>query len=588
MEQARDKPAESGEKSGGESRSGKAALRAAARLRAASSLLVDRAQFASRAGLSFQNPDTGSFARSLNAICGYKEALEIQDFRDRYERNGVAERVIEIYPDATWAGGADIQETEDVEETTAFEGATRELFRRLSVWERLYRADVLAGLGRYGALLIGVGDGDLESEMPRLRSQADVVTLTPLPEDCCEVEKFDEEPTSPRYSQPLFYRVRLRPPSSSAAGKSGIAQMPSKDRRVHWTRVVHLAEGLLSDDVFGKPRLRAVWNYLDDLDKIVAGGSEATFRKVDPGLQIDVDPAIDLDTAAEEALDDELDEYLHGISRVLRTRGTKVTPLAGQVPAFGPNANAVLELVCATIGVPIRIFKGSERGELASSQDRSNFNDRVQERRRTTAEPWVRGLVDRLIERGALPEPATGYNIVWPPADELDEFGKLEVVSKLAAANAAQAGTGDEPILTANEIRDRYFNLDPHEAPDDDEGEETEKEPGEDEEEAAEEEPEGPEAAERAAAEALPQDPRNAALLEVASRHESRFQAAFRAAFEAVAGNLDMTALEKAFADGDQTRAAGELIRAVETFGAEVDRELVTRLAAAGAARGAV
>ena len=422
-----------------------------ARLKSMTSALLDRQKFANRAGITFDG------RRDFYEQLGYPRKLEFKDYMDRYQRGGIAERICDAFPRATWAGGASIEEDPDPETETKFEKAVFELFDRLDIWARFLRADILAGIGRYSVIFIGVkeprtGDNLLEpfaKEMPRLKSQEDILFLTPIPEDRATILEWEEDTTSPRCGLPKFYSLKI---------KDNIV------RKTHWSRVLHVAPDLLEDEVFGRPRLRACWNYLDDLDKIIGGGAEAAWKRMDPGLQLDLDPELELTKEEEAALRDEVDEYQHGVRRIMKTRGVKMNVLSASAQGFGANADSIIQLIAATSGTPHRILTGSERGELASSQDRDNWGDRIAERRREFAVPLVGRFVDRCIEYGALPEPEW-YEVVWPETDELDEQGKAAMASTLAAANGAQVAAGDTPIMTSNEIRQDVFGLDPLPAP---------------------------------------------------------------------------------------------------------------------------
>ena len=88
-----------------------------AQIRALASDLASRAGLASLAGLTFGG------ARDLYQALGYQRKLLPQDYRDRYKRNGIAARVVEAFPKATWRGGAELIEDEDPTETTDFEPA---------------------------------------------------------------------------------------------------------------------------------------------------------------------------------------------------------------------------------------------------------------------------------------------------------------------------------------------------------------------------------------------------------------------------------------------------------------------------------
>lgn len=418
-------------------------------LRAAAGALSRRYDFAGRVGMSYAHSTTGVFQRNLYQALGYDLKLETENYRQRYQRGGISQRVVEAEPRATWISGAQIVEDPDPRTETQFESAIIELFDGLDLWARLQRADILAGLGHYAVLLLGA-EGELDTPLPRMTGPESLLYARPIAEDRAAIESLVQDKEDRRYGQPEFYKVRLD-------DKSQIT------KKVHHTRIVHVAENTLEDDVYGRPRLRAVWNYLNDLDKIVGGGAEAAWQRMQPGMQLDLDPAVaaELDSTEEDKLDDEITEYLHDpMKRVLRTQGVTIKTLAATVAAFGPNAKAVLDMIAGTTGIPVRILLGSERGELASSQDRTNWADRIAERWSEFAVPLVRALIDRLIAVGALPEPDQ-YEVVWPDSEVLDEGEKAEVADKTASANQRQFASGGGPIMTGDEIRERVFGLGP-------------------------------------------------------------------------------------------------------------------------------
>ena len=75
---------------------------------------------------------------------------------------------------------------------------------------------------------------------------------------------------------------------------------------------------------------------------------------------------------------------------------------------------------------------GSERGELASTQDKENWSDRIDERRRDYAEPMIlRNFIDRNIAVGTLPEPGTdGYEVSWPEIYSPTDQEQAEVAER--------------------------------------------------------------------------------------------------------------------------------------------------------------
>lgn len=419
-------------------------------LRSLTSDLLLRQQFALASDLTFDG------ARNVNQSLGYARKLTTKHYRDRYERGGIAERIIELFANSTWVEGIEVIEDPDPESLPPFEEAVLDLFSRLDVWNKLLRADISAALGRYSILLIGA-PGALNTELPRMTSADSVIYLTLRAEDRAVIGKEVEDENDKRFGLPLTYKVNL--------GSSKRSQ--SQSREVHWTRVIHIAEGLLEDDVYGKPRLRSIWNYLDDLLKITGGGSEASFKRMDPGMQVDVplfgpDGKVIKFGADEQAgLEDQIKDFQNSLRRTLYTRGVNIAQLAASVASFGGNADSILQLISGTTGIPFRILVGSERGELASTQDRNNWNDRIAERRGKFAAPLVRQFIDRLIDRGALPKPADGYQVVWPEIDELDEKDKSSVASSISTANKNQKLAEGRIILTSDEIRSTVFGLGP-------------------------------------------------------------------------------------------------------------------------------
>lgn len=407
--------------------------------------LDGRALLASYLGQSFGG------RRDTYQALGYPPAgrdIGIARYRERYERGGIASRIVEAYPRATWSDGAYIQDDPDPEVQTPFEAAFVELAARLDLWSRLMRADILAGIGHYAILLIGAGDDDLSAPLPKPLPASRIPHLTPYPEDRAAINGLVKVASDPRFGLPDSYRVTHGSGTVSA--------------RVHWSRVLHIAEGCLTDDVYGRPRLRPVWNYLEDLDKVVGGGSEASWMRADPGTQVNLDPDYDFDEASLADLETQLEKFRHGHIRHLLTKAVTMQQFATQVAAFGDNADTIMDLISGTTGIPKRILLGSERGELASEQDRDNWSDRVDERRRETGTPLVRSLVDRLIAHGALPEPREGeYEVVWPQQEEASDTDKAELVLSYAQANKAMAESGGGLILSATEIRDIVYDLPP-------------------------------------------------------------------------------------------------------------------------------
>lgn len=410
--------------------------------------LLERAALSRRAGLTFQG------ARDVSGSLGYLDNIAYADYLLRFERNGIATRMVDVYPKATWKGGAQLVEDDNPEVVTAFEAAWAELEQRLKIWSVLRRADVISGVGHYGVVLIGA-PGVASTELPRLRAQ-DILYLSVYGEGDARIESLVVDAKSPRYALPDAYTLTRRQPLGA-----GSAKVPAP-LRVHHTRVLHVAEGLLDDEVYAQPRLKAGWNRLDDLDKVAGGGSEAFWLRAHPGYTVSFDKEMDPPPSQAEidAARTHAEEFAHSLRRTVAARGIEFEAVGAEVANFDKQVESLLSLLsasCSPAPIPKRLLLGSEMGELASSQDKHNFDGRVMDRRLDFAGPWVvRPLVDRLVAQGALPEPAQ-YDVWWPEILNLDEEQRAKVAESYARANQANG----EPIITTDEIRDRILDLPP-------------------------------------------------------------------------------------------------------------------------------
>ena len=408
--------------------------------RAAVGMLGGRANLAARAGITFDGK------RDIYAYLGYKRTLTYDDYYDRYRRGGIASRLVDAYPQATWRQrpvlldpGSQLQD-----DRSEFVKAFDSMAKRLNLYHYFERADKLAGIGRYSVVMIGVKGGQpLETRLPNVSSFDDIIYITPYSEENAEAKEYDTNPSSERFGLPTVYGVTI--------GK-GIPK-----RNVHYTRLLHISEGLLEDDIFGRPRMEPVWNYLDDLDKIMGGSAEGVWRTVDRGIQFDVDKDADLSPEDEEDFTNEIEEYIHNFKRYIKTRGIKATPLGSEVASVKDNFDAIVSLVGGTLGIPTRILLGSERGQLASSSDERNFSSRVKERQQSYAEPiMIRSFTNRLKLSGMeVPE----YEVSWPDVSTLTDKERSDVAARFAQAiRGVSSQAPDNIVMPPEDFRKRFID----------------------------------------------------------------------------------------------------------------------------------
>lgn len=403
----------------------------------------DRMAFAQLHGFGFEGK------RDYYTALGYTRQITPELMWDRYRRNGVARRLVNALPNATWRSGADLVEDDTPEVVTPFEEAWIEFAARTKAWDCMRKGDILSQLGRFSVILLGY-PGDLASEAKRLKPGS-VAYLKQYSELRVRVQDsdLDTDRRSPRFGKPNRYQFTRLLKSGGTTG----------NQYVHWTRVIHIADEAVEEDEWGEPMLASVWNWLDDLEKVAGAGSEAFWRRVQPMLSASLMPGATMPVGGEAEVENEIDKLVHGLRRWVRLSGIELDEVGTtDVARFDDQINALISLIVTPYGIPKRIFQGSEQGDLASSQDRSNWGQNVRDRRRQFAESVVlRPLVQRLQLLGQLPETPESYEARWPDVQDMDLSERLSLAKTASETNKNQG----EFVITTNEIRDNILDYDP-------------------------------------------------------------------------------------------------------------------------------
>ena len=442
----------------------------------AMSTLLSRFRFSYALGWQYGH------ARDMYKIFGYKRDPKPQDYLVKYRRQDVAKRIVEAPADALWtqpptiklkpvpsAGVADASTTDNDEnavgaggtgvatiavspEQQAFNQAWQELEKRFPIWDIFNRLDRLTAIGRYSVLLIGVkGHGRLDQALNGPVRVEDIIYLQPYGELSARIMEWETNPGDPRFGKPKIYEIDQQQSEFVASNRD----KPSRNVRVHHSRIIHFAEATLEDNVFGSPRMEAVYNLLDDLLKIAGGTAETFWLTSNRGMQLDVDKDLDFDEAAAKALTDEVEEYEHQLRRFIRTRGVKINPLGTTVPDPSKAFDVTISLISAATGIPKRILLGAEAGQLASDQDRANWAVRVEERRANFGEPqMIRPFIRRFAELSVLPDPG-GFECIWPEAFRMSPLEKNQAMAQKArsAMNLAKTMLDQPDFIDIHEAR---------------------------------------------------------------------------------------------------------------------------------------
>ncbi len=470
--------------------------------------------------------------RNLNKECGYPETSELspEAYRNLYDRESIATRVVQVEPKETWQVTPEVYEDEDPEASTEFEKAWDGLSKHLRggnsffkdeesspIWEHLRRVDILSGIGHFGVLLLGLDDGqqlqfpvagtppdgfvkditgqDAETKGDRNAKPMDtaygnpvtagtlggslgtdaqyfnsynpgqapegrdgeplhLIFLRAFDESLVQIVQYEASITNPRFGQPVMYLITLNDPLEQHSGVG----LPLATVRVHWSRVIHVADNLGSSEIFGVPRMRPVFNRLLDLAKLYGGDAEMYWRAAFPGLSIETHPQLGGDVIIDQTgMRDMMDNYWNKLDRGITLTGMTAKSLAPQVVDPTPQITAAINAICIQLAIPLRIFMGSEQGKLAADQDSNTWNTkRVPERRKGyVTQRIIIPFIDRLILIGVLPEPTTKGKKPTEPVGNL-RYGKLVKVVDTGEIGLLTnwAGFNEETLESSYSIRD--------------------------------------------------------------------------------------------------------------------------------------
>ena len=412
---------------------------------------------------SFLNPGAPAFLIRQNFLdlmmdprhnidreCGYPPEITPLMYHLMYQRFAMARRVVDFMPSESWAMRPVLYEAEDENRETPFEQDWNALLRRIDPWYWLHRIDRLSGIGRFGCLLLGLDDGRAYSEPAAglddrgLPAPVDRKTgkkarpnrllfMRAFDETAAQVLQREVNPQNPRYGLPTRYLVTFRELDVTEPAMLGTTAGGMVTSQVHWTRMIHVADNRDMSEIYGVPRMKAVWNQLQDARKTLGGAAEMFWKGAFPGFIFETQPGEGREELDEEALRDQMARWSDGLDRYMALTGMTAKSLPPQVADPKNHMEVLRDEIAFALGVPKRILFGSEAAHQASTQDQKTWLSRVDRRREDYLGPMlVRPFVDRLIALGVIRGPAAEgeYNIHWPDLYVATDAEKADLALK--------------------------------------------------------------------------------------------------------------------------------------------------------------
>jgi hypothetical protein len=407
--------------------------------------LLSRAMLAARLGKQFDGD------RDLYAAFGYDQTPDIEEYRAHYERQGIATRAVEIFADDTWANppiiidGDARSDSLDDGKLTPFLQEFNALSKRVGLWQMMRQVDIMCGIGRYSVLFLGA-PGNYNEEA----KNGGLFFLAAYDESQATINDWIKDPKTERFGMPSSYTITFNSFTNEP--------VPPGGNVVHFSRAIHVSENRLGSRVYGRPRLQTVLNRLFDLEKVTGGSAEAVWLSMYKGLAVTGREGTSLpapDSEEGKFLEEQLQNYTHRMQRYMVLENAELKDMGVDTVSVRDTFDLLMDDLAGSLGIPKRILMGSERGELASSQDARAWDGVIKNRRTNFAEPeLVNPFVDWCIAHKVVRPPESGkYRVEWKPVFQLTDIEKADLANKIVQGASTLTGGMPTEALEINEWR---------------------------------------------------------------------------------------------------------------------------------------
>ena len=410
--------------------------------------------------------------RDINAECGFPDPVTIQHYKEMWDREAVAARVVQCFSQESWQVQPGVYEDEDPEAETEFEIAWDELGKSLRgeeswfkdeqgspIWSLLARADELSGIGTFGVILLGFADGEDDLSQPLKRGKGGkLLYASTFDESLVQIVRFNNDKKSRNYGKPDGYSIQLADLNDSdhIGASLGSVGVRTTTLNVHASRVIHLADThhtASASETFAIPRMKAVFNNLLGLRKLYAGSPEMYWKGAFPGYSWESHPSLGSDVKINRTkFRDQMEQFMNGLQRYTANIGGSLKTLSPMVVDPTQQINVQIDAICIKLGVPRQVFIGAGSQGIGSGKETESltgtWNGRLKARQQNYVTPKVIvPLVDRLIWAGVLPEPEE-YHVEWPDLEVPAPASKAQVALTITQALVAYVSGGLENLMT--------------------------------------------------------------------------------------------------------------------------------------------
>lgn len=377
--------------------------------------------------------------------CMYPEIVSFSQYYHMYARNNVAARVIETFPDYSWAqipfvtdsGGADSRFSKSVTTLLTTQYKMQDGVKQ-SLLASMKQLDVLGGIGGEALLVFGFKDGRRLHQAVAKAKNMEIAWIKILHNGQFEVSKRDEDETSAQYGDVVLYRTK----EFTARVDLNFSSQIAPDVEIHASRCVHFKES--NGLSYGTSRIQKCYNQLLDITKLSGASAEVYWLGAFSGLSIETDPTAQLGDEAYKKIMEGTQKYFDGLGRAMIFEGATTKLLYPAIVSPKDHFDLQITMISIATGIPRRFLTGAEAAKLASQQDTLNWMERVTNRREMFVGPRVVApVVQRCIDAGVITAPRDDtFGVAWPRSQTLALNERSDAARNMTAAWNSYFATG--------------------------------------------------------------------------------------------------------------------------------------------------
>ena len=382
--------------------------------------------------------------------CLYPENVTFAQYYRMYARNNVAARVIETFPDYSWAavpfvsdsGGADSQFSKAVATLLTTQYRMQDGVKQ-SLLASMKQLDVLGGIGGESLLVFGFGDGRKINQPVSGARGTKIMWVKVLHNGQFEVEKRDDDETSSTFGDVVLYRSKDFTSTIDLNFSSQIAP----GRSIHASRCVHFKES--NGLSYGTSRIQKCYNQLLDITKLSGASAEVYWLGAFSGLSIETDPTAQLTDESYQKMLTLTKKYFDGLARSVIFEGATSKLLYPAIVSPKDHFDLQITMISIATGIPRRFLTGAEAAKLASQQDTLNWMERVTNRREMFVGPRVVSpVIQRCIDAGVIKQPRDDtFKVAWPRSQALALNERSDAARNMTAAWNSYFSTGMAALI---------------------------------------------------------------------------------------------------------------------------------------------